>query len=384
MDSMIEHHVQSCQGCMLVAAPEIQPITRTEMPQRPWMKIAIDFTEIPGGNHLLVATDYFSRYIEIIIQSSMTATQTITKLREVFARFGYPEEILCDNGQPFSSDEFSTFCKRNGIKIKHSVPYAAFQNGQVERQNRTILKSIKISAAMGRDWKSDLQDFLHAYRATPHSVTNFSPAELMFGWNIRDKLPNSTRKVSINKARQNDARRKQKGKLYSDEKRKAKESTIDVGDYVVVKNFIRKNKLSPNFNPQQYKVIQRDGTRLQLKNLETGVICSRHVNHTKRTLNKNPLLDKDAIDENSNQLSAGIQLQDAETLTQKETKTQDVELPPSSPDELKKRRLTPEANQVKPKRQKCLPKRFLNFELYNLNNNELINLLETYCKQIIV
>lgn len=73
----------------------------------------------------------------------MTAKVTITKLREVFARFGYPEQIICDNGQPFSSEEFSEFCKTNGIDIKHSVPYAPFQNGLVERQNRTILKTIK-------------------------------------------------------------------------------------------------------------------------------------------------------------------------------------------------------------------------------------------------
>lgn len=293
MDTMIESFVTSCSGCVLVSIPDAQPLTRTELPERPWIKLAMDFMEIPGGHHLLVVTDYFSRYFEVVIQNSMTAKLTITKLREVFARFGYPEEIVCDNGQPFSSDEFSSFCKTNGIKINHSVPYAAFQNGQVERQNRTLLRSIKISVALGRDWKCDLQDFLHAYRATPHSVTNFSPAELMFGWNLRDKLPRSTREVNIEKAKQNDARCKEKGKTYIDGKRKAKDSTIDVGDFVVVKNFIRKNKLTPNFNPQQHKVVKRDGTRLQLENVETGVISSRHVNHTKRIVNRNPFLCPD-------------------------------------------------------------------------------------------
>lgn len=290
MDSMIEHFVGNCSGCVLVSIPETQPITRTEIPERPWMKIAMDFMEIPGGHHLLVVTDYFSRYLEVVIQNSMTAKLTITKLREIFARFGYPEEIVCDNGQPFASEEFSTFCKTNGIEIKHSVPYAAFQNGQVERQNRTLLRSIKISDAMGRDWKCDLQDFLHAYRSTPHSVTNFSPAELMFGWNLRDKLPRSTRKVNFDQAKQNDARIKEKGKQYIDEKRNAKQSTIDVGDLVVVKNFIRKNKLSPNFNPQKHKVVKREGTRLHLENLETGVLSNRHVNHTKRIGNQNPFM----------------------------------------------------------------------------------------------
>lgn len=125
MDRMIENLVGNCSGCILVSAPETQPITRTEIPDKPWMKIAVDFMKIPGGHHLLVLTDYFSRYIEVVIQSSITAKLTITKLKEIFARFGYPEEILCDKGQPFSSDEFSKFCKSNGIHIKRSVPYAA-------------------------------------------------------------------------------------------------------------------------------------------------------------------------------------------------------------------------------------------------------------------
>ena len=73
--------------------------------------------------------------MEVAIITSMTAKITITKLREIFARFGYPEEIVCDNGQPFSSEEFFMFCKTNGISITHTVPYAAFQNGLVERTN---------------------------------------------------------------------------------------------------------------------------------------------------------------------------------------------------------------------------------------------------------
>lgn len=225
----------------------------------------------------------------------MTAKTTIIKLREVFARFGYPEHLVCDNGQPFSSEEFSSFCNSNGITICHTVPYAPFQNGLVERQNRTLLKTIKISVTMGRDWKADLQDFLHAYRATPHAVTNYSPSELMFGWNIRDKLPGNQRTVNISQAMENDKIRKEKGKNYANLKRRAKPSNIDVGDTVVVKNTIRKNKLTPTFNPQEYVVVRREGTRLHLRNSENGVICNRHVNHAKKIICRNPLLNENPV-----------------------------------------------------------------------------------------
>ncbi|XP_058821394.1 uncharacterized protein K02A2.6-like [Topomyia yanbarensis] len=271
---MIEEFVQCCSGCILVSEPNIQPISRIEMPNKPWKKIAIDFTEVPGGHHLLVITDYFSRYIEIVIMASMTAKNTIVKLREIFARFGYPTEIVCDNGQPFSSEDFSKFCFSNGITIKHTVPYAPFQNGLVERQNRTILKTIKISVTMGRDWKTDLQDFLHTYRATPHTTTNYSPSELMFGWNIRDKLPEIKRTVDIKKQKKMTSVQRKKEEIH-----------------VIVKILIKKNKLTTTFNPEEHVVIQREGTRLYLKNLETGVITNRHVNHTKRVVNNNPLIN---------------------------------------------------------------------------------------------
>lgn len=149
---------------------------------------------------------------------------------------------------------------------------------------------------MGRNWRDDLQDFLHSYRATPHSTTQYSPSELLFGWNIRDKLPGTTRPVSINKAKENDKSSKEKGRVYTDYKRKAKPNNVDVGDYVVVKNFIKKNKLTTTFHPDPHLVIQRDGSRLHLKNTKTGVISNRHVNHTKRILSANPMLNNEKFE----------------------------------------------------------------------------------------
>lgn len=296
MDAMVEKFVQSCTECTLVSQPDTLPLTRIELPDGPWEKIAVDFMEIPGGFHLLVATDYYSRYVEVAVLTSMTANVTITRMREFFARFGYPKEIVCDNGQPFSSAEFLKFCQTNAISIKHTVHYAEFQNGLVERQNRTLLKKLKISCTMGRNWRNDLQDFLHSYRATPHSTTKFSPSELIFGWKIRDKIPGSSRPISSTDARNNDMKAKEKGRVYADAKRRAKPCNIDVGDYVIVKNFIKKNKLTTTFNPEPHLVTQREGSRLHLKNIKSGVVSNRHVNHTKRILSANPMMNLDNVE----------------------------------------------------------------------------------------
>lgn len=71
MDQMVDDFVHNCTECILVSATYTEPISRIEIPNGPWKKVAIDFTEVVNGIHLLVITDYFSRYLETVIVSSM-------------------------------------------------------------------------------------------------------------------------------------------------------------------------------------------------------------------------------------------------------------------------------------------------------------------------
>lgn len=108
------------------------------------------------------------------------------------------------------------------------------------------------------------------------------PAKLMFGRNIRDKLPtiDSTKaSPDYDAIKDKDRENKEKGKLIGDRKRKAKDSSIDVGN---------KNKMTNNFNPQSHIVVKRTGTRLTVKNKRTGVELDRHVNHAKKLLSESP------------------------------------------------------------------------------------------------
>ena len=50
---------------------------------------------------------------------SATASQTIKILRELFVRFGIPQQLVLDNDPQFISDEFKQFMAAN--KIKHVV-----------------------------------------------------------------------------------------------------------------------------------------------------------------------------------------------------------------------------------------------------------------------
>lgn len=77
---------------------------------------------------------------------------------------------------------------------------------------------------------------------------------------------------------------KEKSKLYSDRKRGAKESGIEVGDTVLVKA-TRTNKLSPNFSSDEFSVINKKGSELQLQSKSDGRMLKRNSSHAVKLIN---------------------------------------------------------------------------------------------------
>lgn len=126
---------------------------------------------MPGGEYLLVVVDYYSRYFEIDVLKSVTSEKVVASMDCMFTTHGLPLSVKTDNGPQFVSDRFETYMRENDIEHRTSTPLWLHANGEVERQNRTLLKSMKISQAQNLDWKSELNKFLIAYRSTPHSTT---------------------------------------------------------------------------------------------------------------------------------------------------------------------------------------------------------------------
>ena len=71
----------------------------------------------------LVCVDAYSKWPEVHIMSTTTVSKTVTVLREWFASYGIPEQIVTDKGSQFLAEEFATFVKRNGVKHVKSAPY---------------------------------------------------------------------------------------------------------------------------------------------------------------------------------------------------------------------------------------------------------------------
>ncbi|XP_055522753.1 uncharacterized protein K02A2.6-like [Wyeomyia smithii] len=165
-------------------------MTRRPLPDRPWVDIAIDFLgPMPSSEYILVVIDYYSRYMKLEIMSKITAEETIKRLGRIFRIWGPPRTITLDNAKQFVSCEFDSYCKLKGINLNHTSPYWPQANGEVERQNRSLLKRMKIANALNNDWKAELNHYLELYNNTPHTVTGKAPSELLQSRRLRTKLP---------------------------------------------------------------------------------------------------------------------------------------------------------------------------------------------------
>ena len=87
------------------------------------------------------------------------------------------------------SAEFQQLLRQHGVEHRTIPPYWPQANGEVERQNWSLLKTLRIVAFNGTPWEEELIRFLTEYRSTPHSVTGKSPFEMICVRPMRTKLP---------------------------------------------------------------------------------------------------------------------------------------------------------------------------------------------------
>ena len=128
----------------------------------------------------VLITDYYSRCIEIIYMGhDTTAKTTITKFKNVFARWGIPQEVITDNGPQFCS-EFKAFADECGFIATTSSPKYPQSDGAAEKSFNIAKHILSQESPMSA---------LMEYRATPTAPTGFSPAMLMMGRNIPRALP---------------------------------------------------------------------------------------------------------------------------------------------------------------------------------------------------
>ena len=82
-------------------------------------------------------------------------------LEKRFPTHGLPLSITSNNGPQFISEVVEQYFTNCGMENRKRTPLWAQANGEVERQNRSLLKRIKIAQAeKKRDWRKEVQTCL--------------------------------------------------------------------------------------------------------------------------------------------------------------------------------------------------------------------------------
>lgn len=99
----------------------------------------------------------------------------------VFYKFGYPRELVTDQGSQFTSNMIEELLNHNRIKHRTSTPYHPQANGQVEVTNRALESILtKVVSSSRRDWAERLVEAIWAYNTTWRTTIRFTPYELVY------------------------------------------------------------------------------------------------------------------------------------------------------------------------------------------------------------
>jgi len=298
IDDMVTSLIYQCVPCMSNTDEKPrEPLIMTNLPERPWSNLASDFYgPLPSGHYLMVVIDEYSRFPEVEILKSLSASTVIPLMDKMFASRGNPDKLKTDNGTPFQSAEFREFAEQLGFKHQKVTPYWPEANGCAEGFMKNIGKLVKCSQIEGRDWRRELYRFLRNYRATPHTTTGLPPATVLNGYPLKMKLPEIIQHQEKTNIRQKDKQAKMKMKRYAERRRNIRRSDIKSGDKVIMKNMKMGGKLQAKFQPQPFTVVRRKGPMIVAqRGQEIKVRNSQHFKRVETT--EDPLQTREWLHE---------------------------------------------------------------------------------------
>ena len=178
--------VQNCKFCQEYRPTQRrEPLKPSELPTGPWVKVAADLCQLNNKTYLVVM-DTYSKYIEIGYLNTLTSERVVDKMKNMFSRWGDPEEITCDGGPQFIARCFKDFAKEHNIKVTYSSAYFPQANGAAEAGVKIAKNILK---------QKDSYSALRTYLCTPTVATSYSPSELMIGRQMRIHVPCATEKL---------------------------------------------------------------------------------------------------------------------------------------------------------------------------------------------
>ena len=229
MTTQIEQMIADCDVCLKYQKKNAkEPMIPHSIPDRPWAKVGMDIFTINGQDYLLIV-DYYSKFPEACLLNGKTAHSVTRHCKDVFGRWGIPDEVIADN-QPFGSYNFRQFARDWNFNITTASPLYPRSDGEAERFVGTVKQLMRKATESGRDYQYALLE----YRNAPVTGLQYSPSQLLQGRILKDKLSTTTEILKPQPiANVSDAhhRRQQEQKRYHDRTAKPLPA-LNIGDTI--------------------------------------------------------------------------------------------------------------------------------------------------------
>ena len=194
MTKHVTDHIAQCGSCQRrknPKNPQRVPL-KNQMASGPFHVLSVDFQgpfveSESGMKHILVFTDHFTKWCEMIPTKDQTAnTVAQCYIDTIFCRYGCSEILISDRAKNFLSDVVKQVNKLLQVDHRLTSPYHPQTNGQVEVYNRSIANMLShVVAEHHRDWDKYVSFCQLAHNSSRHTIINASPSMLLMGREVR-------------------------------------------------------------------------------------------------------------------------------------------------------------------------------------------------------
>lgn len=189
MKKDIVDYISKCELCQKnkITRHCKEPMVITTTATRAMQKVNLDLVgPLPvtrnSNKYLLTIQCDLTKFAEAIpIRNQEANTVAEAFATKFICRHGIPDQILTDQGSNFMSNIFKETCKQ--LKIK-KLNISAFrpESNPVERSHRSLKEYLRIFIDKDQTtWDQWIPYAMFSYNSTPHSITNMSPFELLYG-----------------------------------------------------------------------------------------------------------------------------------------------------------------------------------------------------------
>ncbi|XP_070020811.1 uncharacterized protein [Nicotiana sylvestris] len=135
-----------------------------------------------GHRFILVAIDYFTKWVEAITLKSVTKKALVDFVHSnLIYRFGISATIITDNAANLNSHLMREICEQFKITHQNSTPYRPKVNGAVEAANKNIKKILRKMIQSSKQWHEKFPFALLGYRTTMRTSVGATPYLLVYG-----------------------------------------------------------------------------------------------------------------------------------------------------------------------------------------------------------